>query len=63
MFFGILLVIAMIATLLSLGFGLFSFFKGGEFNKKYGNRAMQMRIVFQTVALVLFAILLTMGKQ
>ena len=63
MFFGILLVIAMIATLLSLGFGLFSFFKGGEFNQKYGNRAMQMRIVFQTVALVLFAILLTMGKQ
>ena len=63
MLFGTLLVVAMVATLISLAFGLFSFFKGGEFNKKYGNRAMQMRVFCQAVALVLFAILLTMGRQ
>ena len=62
MLFGTLLVIAMLATLVSLAFGLFSFFKGGEFNRKHGNRAMQMRVFFQALALVLFGILLTMGK-
>lgn len=60
--FATLLVIAMGATLVSLAFGLFSFFKGGDFNKRHGNRAMQMRVFFQALALVLFAILLTVGR-
>ncbi len=30
--------------------------KGGEFNKKYGNRLMQARVVLQGVALACFAL-------
>lgn len=54
--FFILMIIAMVLTLLSLGIGLAGMVKGGEFNKKYGNKLMQARVVMQGVALALFAL-------
>lgn len=30
--------------------------RGGEFNKKYSNKLMQLRVILQAVALILFAI-------
>ena len=36
--------------------GLFSMARGGEFNKKYGNRLMRLRVVMQGAALVLLAL-------
>ena len=47
---------AMIAVLAVLSLGMFSMVKGGEFNKKYGNRIMQARIMFQGLALSLLAL-------
>lgn len=59
----VLLVLAMLATLGVLFFGLFSMARGGEFNQRNSNKLMRMRIVFQAVALALFAILmLVLGK-
>lgn len=55
-YFIILMIIAMIATLLALGLGLFAFIKGGEFNEKYGNKLMKARIYFQGAALALLAL-------
>lgn len=55
-FFTVLMIIAMVLTLLSLGAGLFSMAKGGEFNRKYGNKFMQARVVLQGLALVLFVL-------
>jgi Hypoxia induced protein conserved region len=58
-----LLGLAMASVLATLFVGIFSMVKGGEFNKKYGNRLMRLRVVLQGVALALFAIvLLTHGK-
>ena len=54
----ILLLIAMLATLAVLVVGLVGFFRGGEFNAKYGNRLMRARVAFQAVALVLLALAL-----
>jgi hypothetical protein len=34
-------------------FGIGSFAKGGDFNKKYANKAMRWRIIAQFVAVVL----------
>lgn len=50
------IVFAMLCVLAVLGIGLFSMIKGGEFNKKYGNRLMQARVVLQGVALGLLAL-------
>ena len=52
----IALVVAMLAVLTVMGLGIFSMAKGGEFNKKYGNKLMQARVILQGVALALLAL-------
>lgn len=55
-FFFILMAIAMVLVLVSLVAGLVGMVKGGEFNKKYGNKLMQARVWMQGIALALFVI-------
>ena len=55
-FFFVMMLIAMFLTLASLAMGLVSMVKGGEFNKKYGNRLMRARVTLQGIALGLFAL-------
>jgi hypothetical protein len=50
------MIIAMVLVLASLAVGLFSMVKGGEFNKKYGNKLMRARVTLQGVALGLFVL-------
>ncbi|MAS87778.1 MAG: hypothetical protein CMH30_07380 [Micavibrio sp.] len=54
--FTIFMAIAMLACLGALIIGLLSFAKGGEFNKKHGNRLMRLRVLFQGIALAMFAL-------
>lgn len=53
-FFFILMFVAMLLTLIALGAGLLAMAKGGAFNRKYGNRLMQARVVLQGLAVGLF---------
>lgn len=53
LFFTISLVIAMLAVLAVMVLGIVSMIKGGEFNKKYGNKLMQARVVLQGLALLM----------
>lgn len=50
------MIIAMILVLASLAVGLIAMIKGGEFNKKYGNRLMRARVTLQGLALGLFVL-------
>lgn len=52
-FFFIAAIIACLLVLAVLFFGVFSFARGGEFNRKYSNKIMRVRIVAQAVAVVL----------
>ena len=62
-FVMVLLVLAMLATVGVLFFGLFSMARGGEFNQRNSNKLMRARIICQAVALALFALLMViMGK-
>ena len=47
--FGIMLLIV-VAIVLVLGIG--TLFKGGETSKKYSNKLMQLRVLFQFIAIV-----------
>ena len=47
--FGIVLLIV-VAIVLVLGIG--TLFKGGETSKKYSNRLMQYRVLFQFIAII-----------
>ncbi|MBY6002881.1 twin transmembrane helix small protein [Salipiger bermudensis] len=49
----IVMAIAMLAVVGILLFGIGSFARGGEFNKKYANKAMRWRIIAQFIAVVL----------
>lgn len=49
----IVVAVACLAVVAVLIFGIGSFAKGGEFNKKYANRAMRWRIYAQLIAVVL----------
>ena len=47
--FGIMLLI-IVAVVLVLGIG--TLFKGGETSKKYSNKLMQYRVLFQLIAII-----------
>lgn len=49
----IVVAVACLAVVGILLFGIGSFAKGGEFNKKYANKAMRWRIIAQFVAVLL----------
>lgn len=58
-----ILILAMVAVLAVLFLGLFSMARGGEFNRKYGNKLMRLRVAAQALVILLLAILfLTMGR-
>jgi len=54
--FFILMSLAMAAVLGVLMIGVFGMAKGGEFNKKYGNKLMRARVILQAAALGFFVL-------
>lgn len=54
----VLLGISMVGVLAVLATGLVAFIAGGEFNRKYANKLMRLRVATQAVAVALLLILL-----
>ncbi|WP_134678554.1 twin transmembrane helix small protein [Paracoccus ravus] len=54
----ILLAICCLAVVAILATGIGGFAKGGEFNRKHGNRMMRWRLIAQAVAIAVFLIYL-----
>ena len=59
----ILMFAAMGLTLLVLFIGLFAMVRGGEFNRKYSNRLMRLRVLFQAIAIAIFAVVIYFAKH
>jgi hypothetical protein len=59
----ILAVIACLAVVVVLMFGLGGFAGGGEFNRKYSNKLMRYRLLAQFVAVVLIVLFVYVSKQ
>lgn len=49
-------IVACLAVLAVLGFGIGTFGKGGDFNRKHANRIMRLRIIAQAVAVALILV-------
>ncbi len=49
----LLVAAAVLVVLIILMIGIGGFARGGEFNRKYGNRIMRLRIIAQAVAVIL----------
>lgn len=58
----IISLIACLAVLAVLLFGVGTFAKGGEFNRKYANKIMRLRIIAQAVAIVLILLTVWLAK-
>jgi hypothetical protein len=54
--FEYLVGIAMAAVVVVLLVGVGAMFKGGDFNRKYANKLMRLRVALQALALALFAV-------
>ncbi len=51
--FDILILIAIAAVAVVLGFGIYSLFRGGDYARTNSNKLMRLRVVVQATAVVL----------
>ena len=54
--FFYVIVFACLAVLAVLAVGIGGFAKGGEFNRKYANKIMRLRLLLQFVAIILIVL-------
>lgn len=59
--FTVFLFLAMAATVGALVWGLIAMARGGEFNSRWSNKMMRYRVLFQAIALIFFALLLSLS--
>ncbi len=57
-----LVMIALAGTLLVLFAGVFAMARGGEFNRKWGNKLMRARVVTQGLAILLLLALFLLNR-
>lgn len=51
--FNILILVAMAAVAVTLGFGIYSLYRGGDYARSNSNKLMRLRVGLQAVAIVL----------
>ncbi|WP_313444306.1 twin transmembrane helix small protein [Brevundimonas sp.] len=54
--FDILIVLAILAVTITLGFGLYSLFRGGDYARSHSNKLMRLRVGLQAVAVILLVV-------
>lgn len=52
-FFDVAIPVILAAVVITLGFGIYSLYRGGDFGRSYSNKLMRLRVVLQAVAIVL----------
>lgn len=62
-FLAFIIPAAVIATAIVLIIGLGGFAGGGNFNKKYGNKLMQLRVLMQGIAIALIVIFIIVSSS
>ena len=54
--FDILILIAIAAVTITLGFGVYSLYRGGDFARSNSNKLMRLRVVLQAVAVAILVL-------
>ncbi len=49
----ILILISLLAVVLTLAFGIYALFRGGDFGRSYSNKLMRLRVLLQFVAVLI----------
>ncbi len=58
----VLIVLALIAVFVVLAVGITGMLRGGDFNKKYGNKLMRLRVATQGLAILLILLFVAISK-
>ena len=59
--FDILIILAILAVTITLGFGLYSLFRGGDYARSHSNKLMRLRVGLQAVAVILLVVGMVSG--
>ena len=51
--FDLLIPLALAAVAVTLGFGVYSLFRGGDYARSHSNKLMRLRVVLQFVAILI----------
>ncbi len=51
--FDILVLLAIAAVAVTLGFGIYSLYRGGDYARSNSNKLMRLRVILQATAIVL----------
>lgn len=52
LFFRLAIPVALGAVLITLGFGLFALFRGGDYGRSNSNKLMRLRVLMQFIAVL-----------
>ena len=61
-FLPLVLIVCMFVALLVVLIGVIAMAKNGNFNKKYSNKLMRLRVLFQGVAVIVFAAIIYLTR-
>jgi hypothetical protein len=50
-FFDIAIMVMLAAVATTLGFGIYSLYRGGDYGRSHSNKLMRLRVVLQAVAI------------
>ncbi len=54
--FDILILLAIAAVAVTLGFGIYSLYRGGDYARSNSNKLMRLRVALQALAIVLLIV-------
>ena len=54
--FNILIPLSVLAVAITLGFGLYSLYRGGDYARSNSNKLMRLRVALQAVAIALLCL-------
>tara|TARA_Y100000814_G_scaffold72992_1_gene45172 strand:+ start:579 stop:791 length:213 start_codon:yes stop_codon:yes gene_type:complete len=57
-----LIILSLIAVLIVLGVGIIGMLRGGDFNRRYGNKLMRVRVATQGLAILLILLFVVVSR-
>ena len=57
-----LIILSLIAVLVVLGVGVIGMLRGGDFNRRYGNKLMRVRVATQGLAILLILLFVAVSR-
>ena len=58
-----LIILSLIAVLVVLGVGVIGMLRGGDFNRRYGNKLMRVRVATQGLAILLILLFVAVSRS